>query len=211
MSGHSDAPTAFPLAWPTGWPRTLTGERRYPLFRTSKEGGGSKWLTLPVARDRLERQLDALGARLPILSTNLELRLDGRPRAGQPEPSDPGVAVYFQLKQRPTVMPCDRYRTVAANIAAIAAHIEAVRAIERYGVGTVEQMFTGFQAIRGPGPKPWREILGIRPDQVVTPELIRARQRELARLHHPDAGGSSERMAEINAAADDGLLELRGA
>jgi phenylpropionate dioxygenase-like ring-hydroxylating dioxygenase large terminal subunit len=31
-------------------------------------------------------------------------------------------------------MPCDRYTRVADNIAAIAAHIDATRAIERHGV-----------------------------------------------------------------------------
>ena len=105
------------------------------------------------ARERLADELDRLGARYVVLSTNMELRLDGQPRAGQSEPADPGVCVYFQLKDRPTVLPCDRYTTVAGNMAAIAAHIEATRAIERHGVGTLEQMFTGFQALRGPGPK----------------------------------------------------------
>lgn len=106
------------------------------------------------------------------------------------------------------MLTCDRYRTVAGNIAAIAAHIAATRAIERYGVATIEQMFTGFQAIRGPGPKPWREVLGAKDGAAITREWILMRRRELAVRNHPDAGGSDERMAEINSAADAALAEI---
>ena len=41
--------------------------------------------------------------------------------------------LYFHLKKQPYAMACDRYTTVADNLAAIAAHIDAVRAIERHG------------------------------------------------------------------------------
>ncbi len=143
-----------------------------------------------------------------MLSSNVELRLDGQVRSSRSDPSDPGVAVYFRLRDRSTVMPCDAYTTVADNIAAIAAVIEALRAQERHRVGTLEQMFTGFQAIRGPGLKPWREVLGYRADQAVTRGMVEAKRRELAKRHHPDAGGSDAAMAEINAAAEAALEEM---
>jgi hypothetical protein len=38
--------------------------------------------------------------------------------------------------------------------------------------------------------------------------LIRRRQAELAKLHHPDQGGSHDRMAEINAAVDRAMAEV---
>lgn len=63
-------------------------------------------------------------------------------------------------------------------------------------------------AIRGPDPRPWREILWIRPDVTVTREMIHQRRIDLARIHHSDIDGDNERMAEINAAADRALQEI---
>jgi hypothetical protein len=82
----------------------------------------------------------------------------------------------------------------------------------RHGVATVEQLFAGFLAIRGPGERPWREVLGIRPDAPVNREAIRARRDELAKRHHPDVdGGSHDRMAEINAAVESAMAEIDAA
>lgn len=51
------------------------------------------------------------------------------------------------------------------------------------------------------GPSP-RVILGFTDREPLTLEMVKRRHRELARLHHPDRGGSVERMQQINAAAD---------
>lgn len=204
---------AYPLAWPTGWPRTPWARRIPARFgkkhRDSSGFTNHKQITVAEACDRLQAELDRIGARHAVLSTNLEQKLTGGPRSGQSNPTDPGVCVYFQLKGRPTTLPCDRYDDVAGNIAAVAAHIEATRAIERHGVGTLDQMFTGFQAIRGPGPKPWKEVLGFPTESRPSVDTIRMKQRELAKKFHPDMGGSDALMAEINAAADAALTELR--
>lgn len=200
-----ETPRSWPLQWPSGYPRTSSLQRRSAPFRSH-----GKPLTIASAMARLQTEIDRLGGRLAVLSTNVETRLDGLPRSdGRMASDDPGVALYFQLKGKPTAMPCDAFSSVADNIAAIAGHIEAVRRIARYGVGTVEQMFQGFQAIRGPGPKPWREVLGIPERAAVNPAFVKERVRDLAKAHHPDInGGSTERMAEINDAADRALAEL---
>lgn len=212
----SQAPRAFPLQWPAGWPRTPPKKRVPAPFTTTTNSTPDpasgrrkeKALTVSNALTRLQKQADLLGARYAVISSNLELRLDGMPRSGARPPDDPGVAFYFQLRGQHTVMPCDRFLRVADNIAAIAAHIDAVRRIERYGVGTIDQMFTGFQAIRGPGPKPWREVLGIKPDDPVSPDIIKARLRELAKIHHPDVGGDAAVMVEINDAFSRAVEEI---
>jgi hypothetical protein len=61
--------------------------------------------------------------------------------------------------------------------------------------------------------KPWREVLGV--DGAITglgPNAARAiienAYRELAVIHHPDRGGSHERMTEVNRARDEALKEL---
>lgn len=195
-----NAPQSYPLQWPMGWPRTPMHKRRKSSFQSH-----GKPLTTHDALQRLQQQIDLLHGRYAVVSTNVETRLDGLPRSGI-NPNDPGAALYFQLKGRSTTMPCDAFTTVADNIAAIAAHIDAVRRIERYGVGTLEQMFTGFQAIRGPGERPWREVLGFRADDTVTRAMIISKRSTLAMQHHPDRpGGDAARMAEINDAVDRAL------
>lgn len=204
-------PNSYPLDWPVGWPRTPASKRQPAPFRTARNGSPDSRpqpLTVYIALTRLQQQLDLLGAKYCVVSSNVELRLDGMPRSGTAQPDDPGVVVYFQLKGKPTTLPCDRYTKVADNIAAIASHIEATRRIERHGVGTLAQMFSGFQMIRGPGPKPWREVLGFKEDQRVDRDMIERKKRELARAAHPDVGGSESQMAAINAAADEAFEEI---
>ncbi len=133
-----------------------------------------------------------------VISTNVELRRDGLPYANRREPSDKGVAVYFDYKKRPMCFACDRWDRIGDNIYAIAKTLEALRGIERWGSGSmVEQAFTGFAAL--PAPKsPW-EVLGLHPG--ASEQQIDAAFHSKAKQHHPDVvGGSSEKMAELTEA-----------
>ncbi|HEX3863557.1 MAG TPA: hypothetical protein VHY35_17880 [Stellaceae bacterium] len=205
----ADAATPFPLAWPQGRERRLSSLRRDGKFKTGGRGNGLQSLTVAEALQRLQRELDMVRARFAVISTNLEPRLDGRPRSGQSEPNDPGVALYFQLADKPHCMPCDTYKRVADNIAAIAAHIEATRAIERHGVATVAEMFSGFAALPSPDQeRSWREVLELHRESTVTLTIAEAAYRRLARKRHPDQGGDNTLMAELNRARDDARREL---
>lgn len=54
-----------------------------------------------------------------------------------------------------------------------------------------------------------RVTLGFQPADVLTADVIKKRRRTLARKYHPDAtGGSPEKMASVNAAADLLLEEI---
>jgi len=208
-----DAITAYPLCWPSGHGRRPAAERRLGRFTTMERRSGNSWrsaqpVTLEQARRRLLEELERIAAINVVLSSDVPLRQDGWPMSGRRAPDDPAVALYFTFLGRPVAMPCDTYTEVAQNIAALAAHIEATRAIERHGVASIEAMFTGFIAIRGPGPKPWREVLGFPTDARPSREDIEAKRRTLAKQHHPDAGGSEPAMAEINAAADAALQDV---
>lgn len=188
--------TAYPLAWPRHRPRTPHGQRRDAAFRSADHRTGSKPVSLPDARDRLQRELDLLRANYVVLSTNLELRLNGQPRADRVQPADPGVACYFRLKGKPIVLACDRWNAVAANIAAIAEHVGALRGMDRWGVGSVEQAFEGFAALPDPITNDWRALLGEPP----TLAAAEAAYRERMKAAHPDIGGSHAQAAALNAA-----------
>lgn len=196
----------FPLQWPVGWVRTMPGRRQRAPFNTKRTSDSR--LTVWLATERLERELTALGARTPTLSTNVELRLDGRPRSDI-EPSDPGCAVYFSFRGKATVFACDRYTRVADNIAAIASHIDALRRIERYGVGSLEQALAGYKALPADTAADWRAVLGFPAGSSPTASEVDVAFKRMARERHPDrAGGSEDMMSQVNRARDFALEEL---
>lgn len=155
---------------------------------------------------RLSDELERLEARNIILSSNLERRLDGQPRSNQQMPDDPGVACYFTRNKQPMVLACDAWIEPAGNIAAIAGHIECIRAMDRYGVGTLDRVFTGYAALPAPGTtanRPWWRVLGL--DGPITGDTALPHceflYRKLAKERHPDAPtGSTYMMAELNEA-----------
>lgn len=202
--------TKYPLAWPHGWKRMQAYQRKKSQFKNDRD-------RLSVAQG-VDRVLDTLkrmgiGDYNVIISTNIEPTLSGRPRSAQAEPSDPGVAVYWKKSryvdgksvEERKVMAVDRYTRVADNLAAIAATLEAMRAIERHGGAAIlDRAFTGFEAL--PAPKGWREVLGV--DASLPLSEVGKRYKVLAFENHPDRGGSHERMAEINHAWDEAQKEL---
>lgn len=202
---------AFPLSWPTQRPRSRSPVKatfNKKAIPAGKSYTASYQLTVADALARLQRELDLLGANQYVLSTNLAVRLDGLPRSGQAEPDDRGVALYFHLGDRPHCLPCDRYDRVADNIAAIAKHIEATRAIERYGVANVSEMFAGFEALPPPRSDHWSEVLGVY--RTASVDDINLAYRRKAKDAHSDTGGSDAAMSRLNVARDAALKE-RGA
>ena len=192
--------TAYPLAWPEGWPRTS-----YHMRKSDHPFGGKVYgLTFERARQQLTEELHRLGATGVALSTNVPLRQDGYPYAGAAlkRMDDPGVAVYFTLNKRQLVMAQDRYTDVAANLRSLALAIEGMRQLKRHGGGTMmERAFTGFAALPAPtAPKQWWESLGV--DRNCTVADAERAYRALAKEHHPDTGGNVSRWHEINDAIE---------
>lgn len=210
----------YPLSWPIGWKRTPRHQRQRASFsasgsRTYDLGNGqtrtertSRALTVADALKRVSAELGRLGATHEILSTNVVLRIDGLPRSGQPEPDDPGAAVYFRLKGQPRCLACDKWHRVADNIAAIAQHIDALRRIDRYGVGTMEQAFAGYAALPANTAANWRDVFGFPDGTRPTWADVEDRFRNAARSAHPDAGGTQEQMARLTEAKAFARKEL---
>lgn len=201
---------AYPLCWPDGWKRTAAYERRNSVFKNY-----GKPLGVGEAINRIIEQLTHMGIRRDdcLVSTNLQTRLDGLPRADQREPSDPGAAVYWRKGQSAPMrcMAVDQYKTVAGNLGAIAATLEAMRAIERHGGAEIlERTFKGFAALPERTSRHWREVMDFREGTIAIADL-ETRYRVLAKQRHPDlAGGSHEAMAELNAAYEEAKKEWKG-
>lgn len=188
----SDA-TRYPLCWPPGRPRTSW--RKASKFKVA---------SFARVRDELLGQLKLMGVKDVILSANLKLRQDGLPLAGQAQPADPGVAVYFTYKGKEVCFACDRWNKIEDNMQAVRHTIDALRGIARWGTGDmVDAAFTGFQALAAArvAHRPWHEVLGVaahHPTNEVTD-----RYRQLAKDNHPDRGGDQDKAAEINGAWEE--------
>jgi hypothetical protein len=207
----------FPLQWPEGWPRSRS--RKRALFSTKRnstpnwEQGGfrsAKSVSMADATERTIAELRRMNVRADdvVISTNVVLRRDGFPRSGQGEPQDPGVAVYWRTRNgEMKVMAIDIYDRVADNLAAVAATMDAMRAIERHGGAQIlERAFTGFNAL--PPPKSWREILGL--NEACSLGKARRAYYSLMQANHPDNGGDHERAVELNLAYQRAREELGG-
>ncbi len=175
-----DGVQANPLSWPFNWKRT-----KYPTnarFNT----------TFAVARDKLLRELELIGASKIIISSNLELRKDGLPYAQQRNVEDSGVAVYFVLNNKEQCIPCDKWRTPADNIQAIRKTVEALRGLERWGAKEmVNVAFKGFQAL--PMPEGYEDYFGHCAGQIEVEETYKTLRKRL----HPDMGGSTNAFQEM--------------
>jgi hypothetical protein len=215
----SDAKKKYPLSWPDGWKRTAPSARKRGQFgRTVTEQGaegayGRKApLSISVALDRIAAELRALdvGEDDMLISTNIPTRLDGLPRSDRGEPGDPGVAVYWVHENRHECMAIDIYDRVADNLGAVAATLNALRAIERHGGRQIqERTFRGFAALpETTSGRSWRDVLNFHPTEKVTREDVKERFTAIARKRHPDAGGSEESFRELIWARDAAYNEL---
>lgn len=190
---------AFPLQWPAGWQRTKSWQRKQATFSRDK-----RQLTIADAVARVREALDRMGISDNdlVVSTNLELRLDGWPKSGQREPADAGAAVYWRDKAGNTrCMAIDRYDRVADNLAAIAATLEAMRAIERHGGAEIlNRAFTGFTALEHAGST-WADVLGV--PATASRSEIDAAYRRLRSIHHPDKGGDPAAFQRVQKAYEE--------
>lgn len=208
----------YPLAWPDGWKRTTNrtrarfgkGEQRY--VNGQAVGYRQKELSVFDATTRIRQELGRMGISDNdcLISTNVPLRMDGLPRSDGGQPRDPGAAVYWKDRRgRAKCMAIDRYDRVADNLAAIAATLDAMRAIERHGGAEIlERTFLGFAALPEQASVNWRDVLQFHPTNTPTVDQINERYKAVAAKRHPDMGGSAESFHELTAARDAALREV---
>lgn len=185
----------YPLCWPDTMPRTSPDKRRRSAFKT----------TLAGAIKNVETSLRLFGQDSGKPVTNVSATSnEGGIRIGATALKDPGVAVWFEWDGAMRCIAVDRYPTPAENLQAIHHILEARRTEVRHGgLMIARTAFKGFQALPAPNRKPWHEVLGV--PETATREVIEHMYREKAKRAHPDAGGSHEAMAELNAARAAGL------
>lgn len=193
---------AYPLSWPSGWPRTPSNERVNGSFKG----------TLDLCRRELINEIDMMVKGLQaniVISTNIPLRNDGAPRADARDPADPGVAVYFERKGEKVCFACDQYDRVWKNVRALHRTVEAMRGIERWGSSSLlDRAFTGFIALQEKTEESCWEVLGIPAQRGPGSEgVIIDAWRRVVRNVHPDnqETGDAVKFDQVNRAKDMAL------
>lgn len=193
----------YPLHWPVGYKRTKN--RSSSRFKQTGEN----------AQIHLRNEIHRLGANNLIVSTNCQIRNDGYVYSdmSMAKLPDPGVAIYFNYKGKDVSMCCDTYLTVCENIYALAKGIEAIRAIERYGISEfMERAFTGFKELPASSQVElpnWWDILEVKP--TATLDDVKEAYRRLAIRYHPDkpGTGNAEKFIQVQKAYEHAVKSVK--
>jgi hypothetical protein len=192
------------------WQGDRTKERKSAQFKAS-------WLQ---TLDLLEYELDRLDAHHVVVQIedpeqHKTMRNDGSMTvAGKYWPTKPGVVLMFESPKGNISMPCDRYNHWRDNLRAIALSLEALRAVDRYGVTRGNEQYRGWTQIEAPSNgKMTREqalvfLASLTGSNAVALDehwstVGEAMLKRAKKLHHPDApGGSHEMFVKIGQAEE---------
>lgn len=201
------------------WLEPITEPRRGAhLFKATWDD------TLGLLASELEK-LGAIDAIFQIDVTEEELRRDGMLRANS-RVNFPGVRISFDSIHGPLTYATDAYERTyhwagrleswQANIRAIALALEALRAVDRYGVTRRGEQYVGWQAIDSKPAVMTREqaaefiahwaageMTGLTGATLLAnPAMLASAYRAAAKATHPDRTGDSDTFARINVARD---------
>lgn len=158
--------------------------------------------------DLLEAELRHLRARDITIEIDLEprdIRNDGWPRSSA-SPRTPAVIVSCETSHGRMALPCDRYLDWKDNIRAIALSLQALRAVDRYGVTQLAEQYRGWTQI-APSSNDDDPVAVIARFAGLAMDAarrdLRAAFRAAARKVHPDHGGSTVDFVKLQRAFED--------
>lgn len=145
--------------------------------------------------DLLRRELRHLRASNVVIGAGLreeDLRIDGMPRSGARDPAHPGIELSFDAPAHGRLV----YATDAClrwehNVRSIALGLEALRAVDRYGITRRGEQYAGWRQLESGGPSVERGREHIRRHGSVRAALMAT---------HPDQGGDPAAFADVQAA-----------
>lgn len=145
--------------------------------------------------DLLDRELRHLKATNVILGANFreqDLRLDGLPRSNAREPQHPGIEISFDSPHGRLVYATDSCERWEHNVRSIALGLEALRAVDRFGITKRGEQYAG-----------WKQLgAGTSDDVARGRDIIREHGSVTAALKatHPDVGGDRMDFEAVQAA-----------
>ena len=190
------------------WPGPRTKDRKRAVFR-------APWgRSVKTLADELRR----VRAKDCVLQVEIEeryFRLDGLPRVDA-RATGPGVVLSFTHPTAgPLMYPCDRFDSWQDNVHALALSLEALRAVDRYGVTKNAEQYRGWKSLPAStdGPMDRDEAVrviaaesgltddgnlarDIANDRTIRNEAIRAALKKT----HPDTGGNNDAFHRVQRA-----------
>lgn len=188
------------------WPYQHTIDRRSPgTFRAKWED------TVKLLRDEVW-QLDGGLIVVQVVIDAGRIRQDGMLHATA-KPWHPGVRVSFDSKHGPLTYATDRFDGWQANVRAIALSLQALRAVDRYGVTGKGEQYAGWTAISNRPAEMTVDVAagliatwagdGFTPAGIIGNKETRKRAyRKAAQATHPDRTRDGDTFARINQAHD---------
>ncbi len=120
-----------------------------------------------------------------------DIRLDGLPRSDAREPAYPGIEISFELPDRKRLVyatdVCDYWQH---NVRSIGLGLEALRAVDRFGITRHGEQYAGFAQLAAGGPDATRGKALVEAAGGITAAL---------RRHHPDHGGDARDFVDVQA------------
>src|SRR6185436_4755594 len=165
----------------------------------------------------LDRELEHLKTTTAVLQLKVkesDISTHGTLKANV-TPREPGVILAFDSKHGQKQFPCDTYVEWRHNVRAIALALEALRAVDRYGVTRRGEQYTGWARIEGPthtGEIPMTPELALKTAARLAgwaqmefvgtppPNMIEMLFREAEKRTHPDRGGNKSDFVELQKA-----------
>lgn len=124
-----------------------------------------------------------------------DIRLDGMPRANARPMVHSGVELSFDSKHGRLTYATDVCERWEHNLRSIALGLEALRAVNRYGVTRRGEQYAGWQQLTAGGPTVERGEVLVRAAGGIKQALMR---------HHPDHGGDPRDFADVQAYREQG-------
>lgn len=156
----------------------------------------------------LDRELHFLRAQHPVLmvdASEADFRIDGQLRANATLAS-PRVILAFDSMHGPLKYACDAFWKWQDNLRAIALGLEALRRVERYGIASRGEQYTGWKALGagialGPATMSVEQALAFIGLHAAV-ESVDARDIDLAyrlaaKRLHPDNGGDEDQFKRL--------------
>lgn len=172
------------------WPHGETANRRSAQFKSPSRREGDAWIPgRRIPWDQTLRELEyevwAVGGADIVIGVGLseyDIRQDGAPRANARPMSHPGVEISFDSRYGRLTYATDVFDDWRDNVRAVAKGLEALRAVERWGVAKRGQQYAGFAMLTaGPGQEELGRELVARYGGIT----------EALRATHPDTGGDA--------------------
>ena len=183
-----------------GWPYPPTKPRKAAKFKVRRQGADgyvrqvrTPWVQTLADLDAEIRWLAGKDVMFGVGLSARDIRLDGMPRADARPFNHPGVEISFDSKFGRLTYATDQFTDWQDNVRAIALSLEALRAVDRYGVSKRGQQYAGWAQLTAGAPDPERGRVLVEHAGSLAKAMFQ---------YHPDHGGDQRDMVDVLAFRD---------